>query len=201
MKLAKLALLAATLTVTPFAANAQEAGVTVYGNDDQPAGTIESNDGTNAVLDTGSYKVPLGLATFAERDGKWTINATKGQIDGMMAQQAAAAAAKLDAALSVGNAVSSADGQDAGSVLAIDSSADQILVKRGTGLVSLKKEHFAVDAEGKLTALYTLDQLGTFTTEVPEGAEVRTASGELVDFAGTGTTASTGAAVTTGASE
>jgi len=187
MKFAKLALLATTLAVTPFAANAQDAGVTVYGNDGAPAGTIESNDGTTVILDTGSYKVPLGPATFAQREGKWTINATKAQIDGMMAQQAAAAAAKIDAALTVGAAVNSADAQPAGNVIAIDTVADQILVKKDNGLVSLKKEHFAIDGAGNLTALYTLEQLGTFTTQVPEGAEVRTASGDLVDFHGTAT--------------
>ncbi|MEM9310935.1 MAG: hypothetical protein AAGA34_05750 [Pseudomonadota bacterium] len=203
MKLAKLALLATTLAVTPLAANAQDAGTTVYSQiDESTVGTIESNDGTTAVLDTGAYKAPLPLSYLAEREGKWTINATKDQIDGMMAQQAAQAAAQLDTALTVGSSVVSADAQPAGTVLAMDSTEDQILVKRGTGLVSLKKEHFAVDGAGNLTALYTLEQLATFTTEVPEGAEVRTASGELVDFAGTGmATSASATTATTGASE
>ena len=203
MKLAKLALLATTLAVPPLAANAQDAGTTVYSQiDESTVGTIESNDGTTAVLDTGAYKAPLPLSYLAEREGKWTINATKDQIDGMMAQQAAQAAAQLDTALTVGSSVVSADAQPAGTVLAMDSTEDQILVKRGTGLVSLKKEHFAVDGAGNLTALYTLEQLATFTTEVPEGAEVRTASGELVDFAGTGmATSASATTATTGASE
>ncbi|MEO0589129.1 MAG: hypothetical protein AAFY81_05940 [Pseudomonadota bacterium] len=179
MKLAKIALLATALAVTPFAANAQDAGVTVYGNDDQPAGTIESNDGTNAVLDTGSFKVPLPLATYAEREGKWTINATKAQIDGMMADQAAQAAAKLDAALVDGAAVISADSMPVGTVLAMDPDMDQYVVENETGIFMLKREHFAVDQAGALTALFTSAQLASFTAEVPEGAVVETPEGKM----------------------
>ena len=162
MKLAKIALLATALAVTPFAANAQDAGVTVYGNDDQPAGTIESNDGTNAVLDTGSFKVPLPLATY-----------------GMMADQAAKAAAKLDAALVDGAAVISADSMPVGTVLAMDPSVDQYLVANGSGVITLKREHFAVDQAGALTALFTSEQLAGFTVEVPEGAVVETPEGKM----------------------
>ncbi|MEM1196279.1 MAG: hypothetical protein AAGH57_09270 [Pseudomonadota bacterium] len=199
MKLAKPVLFATALCAIPFAANAQDAGVTVYSQvDDSTVGTIASNDGATAVLDTGDYKAPLPVATYAMREGKWTINATKAQVDGMMAAAEAEAAKKLDAALIVGAKTTSADAQYAGTVLAIDTAADQVLLKHGAGLVSLKREHFAVDGAGKLLALFTTEQLDSFTTEIPEGAEVRTASGELVDFAGASTSAPTS---TTGAAE
>lgn len=204
MKLAKRALLATTLVAVPFAANAQDAGTTIYSQvDDSTVGTIESNDGTTAILDTGAYKAPLPVGTYAMREGKWTVNATKAQIDGMMAAAEAEAQKKLAAAMAIGATVNSADAQYAGTVLAIDAAADQVLLKHGEGLVSLKPEHFALDGAGNLTALYTLEQLDTFTTVVPEGAEVRTASGELVDFAGSGAAKSAGApsTCTTGASE
>ncbi|MDJ0976959.1 MAG: hypothetical protein QNI87_00315 [Erythrobacter sp.] len=200
MKLAKLALVATTF-FAPFAANAQDAGTTVYSQiDDSTVGTIESNDGATAILDTGAYKAPLPVGTYAQREGKWTINATKEQIDGMMAAQAAEAEKKLNAALVVGAKTTSADAQYAGTVLAIDGAADQILLKHGEGLVSLKREHFALDGSGQLMALFTEEQLDEFTTEVPEGAEVRTASGDLVDFAG-GATSASAASATTGAAE
>ena len=82
MKLSKLAVLATTIAALPIAANAQDAGTTIYSQvDDSTVGTIASNDGATAVLDTGSYKAPLPVATYAQREGKWTINATKAQID------------------------------------------------------------------------------------------------------------------------
>ena len=210
MKFAKLALLATTLAAAPYAAIAQDAGTTVYSQvDDSAGGTVESNDGTTVLVDTGSYKAPLPAAAVVEREGKWTVNATKAQIDGMMASAAAEAEKKLDAALVAGAAVMTADMQPAGVILAIDDSVDQIIVEREGGIVSLKREHFAVSAEGNLTALYTMEQIASFTTEVPEGAEIRTASGTLVRNADgttptaeeTAATASAGATATTGASE
>lgn len=211
MKFAKLVLLATTLSVTPFAANAQDAGTTVYSQiDDSTVGTIESNDGTTAILDTGAYKAPLPVGTYAMREGKWTINATKEQIDGMMAQQVAAAEAKLAAVLVDGTAVVSADKMPVGTVLAMDPEKDQYLVENDTGIITLKREHFAVDADGALTALFTSAQLAGFTVEVPEGAVVETPEGmmtrtadgwEAMEEEATETTASASAASMTGASE
>lgn len=206
MKFAKLALIASTIALTPIAANAQDAGTVVYNQDAEPVqlGTVVSKTGDVVVVDTGTYEVSLPAAPFQMRDGQWTINVSLEALNGFGKQQAdaaAAAAAKLEASLVVGAAVNSADSQPAGSIIAIDTAADQILVKKDTGLVSLKKEHFALNASEDLTALYTLEQLASFTTEIPEGAEVRTASGEVVDFYGTGTTASAAAPATTGASE
>ena len=70
-----------------FAAQAQDVGATVYGNDDAPIGTVTANDGTTVTVNTGKHAAPLPANLLAEREGKWTVNATKGQIDGMMAQQ------------------------------------------------------------------------------------------------------------------
>ena len=184
MKLSKLAALATTAAFTlgalPFAASAQDAGTTVFSQvDDSTVGTIESNDGATAVLDTGSYKAPLPVGTYAQRDGKWTINATKAQIDGMMAAAAAEAEKKLSAALVDGAAVISADTMPVGTVLAMDPDADQYLIENDTGIITLKRENFAVNASGALTALFTNAQLAGFIVEVPEGAVVETPEGKM----------------------
>ena len=210
MKFAKLALLATTLAAAPYAASAQDAGTTIYGNDDQPIGTVASNDGTTVVVDTGSYKAPLPANLIGQREIGYSVNATKAQIDGMMAAQVAEAEKKLNAAIVVDAAVVSADSQPAGTIIAIDDSADQIIVENESGIISLTREAFALGTSGELTALYTGEQLASFTTEVPEGAEIRTASGQLVRAAATPedeaeaaeTTASAGgAAASTGASD
>jgi hypothetical protein len=176
MKIAKLAILATSMIVTPIAASAQDVGATVYGNDDAPIGTVESNDGAIVTINTGVHMAPLPADLLAEREIGWTVNATKVQIDAMMAQQLAETEAQLDAALMVGAALVSADGQPAGTVFAIDAAADAIIVEREAGIITLKREHFAIDANGALMALFTLDQIAANTMEVPEGAEIVTAS-------------------------
>lgn len=173
MKFAKLAVLATAMAVTPIAANAQDAGVTVFGNDDAPIGTVETNDGATVVVDTGKHKAPLPANLLAEREGKWTVNATKAQIDGMMDAQVAQANAARDAALVEGAAVVSADGMPAGTVYTIDSE-DAVIVQNDMGIVTLTRESFAVNPEGALMALYTGAQLSSNTVAVPEGAEILT---------------------------
>ena len=170
MKIAKLAVLATAIAATPIAANAQDVGATVFGNDDAPIGTVESNADGIVTVDTGSHKAPLPVDLLAEREGKWTVNATKEQIDGMMQAQVDEAIAKRDAALVVGAAVVTAQGLPAGTVYTVDEE-DTVIVQRETGIVTLKREHFAVNDQGALMALFTIDQISANTVAVPEGAE------------------------------
>ena len=173
MKFAKLAILAGAMAVTPFAANAQDVGATVFGNDDAPVGTVESNDGATVMVNTGKHVAPLPANLLAEREGKWTVNATQGQINGMMDQQvaqqqaaaaeaqaaaAAEAAAKLEAALVVGAPVITNDAQSLGTVSELQ--AENVVVTNDTaGLITLPRNFFAVDAEGQLMALASLEQI------------------------------------------
>lgn len=182
MKFAKLAMLATApalaLAVTPIAANAQSAGTTIYSQvDESVVGTVESNDGTTVLVDTGDFKAPLPVAYFAERpvgdNNAWTINATKAQIDGMMQQQQAQAEAALAAALVEGAAVVSADGSPSGMVYTIDSEG-VVIVKNEAGIVTLNRDAFAVNDTGALMALYSAEQLAANTVAVPEGAEILT---------------------------
>ena len=173
MKFAKLAILAGAMAVTPFAANAQDVGATVFGNDDAPVGTVESNDGATVMVNTGKHVAPLPANLLAEREGKWTVNATQAQINGMMDQQVAQqqaaaaeaqaaaateAAAKLEAALVVGAPVITNDAQSLGTVSELQ--AENVVVTNDTaGLITLPRNFFAVDAEGQLMALASLEQI------------------------------------------
>lgn len=165
MKFAKLAVLATVFAATPMAANAQDAGATVFGNDDAPIGTVESNDGTTVVIDTGKHKAPLPANLLAEREGKWTVNATQGQIDGMMDQQVAQAqaaadaqaaaeaeaAAKLEAAIAVGTPVITADAMPLGTISEL-LDANVVVTNEEVGLVTLPRTFFALDADDQLVA-------------------------------------------------
>ena len=75
----------------------------------------------------------------------------------MMDEQVAAAHAKRDAALVASAAVVSAKGAPLGVIDSVD--GDDVIVALAEGPVALKREHFAVDANGQLMALFTVEQI------------------------------------------
>ena len=161
MKLAKMAATAALATVfLPAAALAQvAAGATVYGPQGGEVGTVVSVDNGTVLVDTGVHKAPLPENAFGKGDKGPTITVTKAQIDAMMDEQIAAANAKRDAALVAGAAVVTAKGAPAGSIKSVE--GDAVVLESPSGAVALKREHFAVDAQGALMALFTADQIAT----------------------------------------
>lgn len=173
MKSVKLALLATLLATAPAVAHAQDVGATVYGNDGNPIGTVESVANGVVTIDTGKHKAPIPADLIGTGETGPSINATKGQIDAMMDAQVAEANAKRDAALVEGAAVVSADGMPAGTIYTIDSE-DTVILQNEGGIVTLTRESFAVSPEGALMALYSAQQLTANTVAVPEGAEILT---------------------------
>lgn len=153
MKFGKFILAATAIAMTPVAANAQDVGATVMGNDDAAIGTVLSNDGTNVVIDTGTHQVPLPVTAFGTSDAGPTLNVTKTQLDEMMAAQLAQAAAALEAALVVGAPVITADNQPLGAVEEID--GENIIIAEGEEKVTLTKNLLALDANGTIMALAT----------------------------------------------
>src|SRR5690606_33353415 len=130
---------AMALASVSTAALAQDVGATIMGNDEAAVGTVVSNDGSNVVVDTGKHKVPLAASSFAEIEGVWSVNITKGELDSMMDQALAEAAAKLDAALVEGAQVVTADAQVLGAVDTIDGT--NVVIKGDNDfIVTLPKE-------------------------------------------------------------
>ena len=159
MKIAKFAaaaIAAASLATAAYAAEVT-VGATVYGPEGNPVGTVESVADGVVTLDTGKHKAPLPTSAFGEGETGPTITVTKAQLDAMLDEQIAAANAQRDAALVAMAAVVSADGQAAGTIDSIE--GDAIILARPGGKVSLLREHFAVDANGQLMVLYTVQQL------------------------------------------
>ena len=120
-------------------------------------GTVVSVADGVVTLDTGAHKAPLPANAFGKGDKGPTITVTKAQIDGMIEEQLAAAAARRDAALMAGAAVASATGAPLGTVTTVE--GDAIVVETSEGPVAMKREHFAVDANGALMALFTVEQI------------------------------------------
>lgn len=191
MKFAKLAVAAVALAATPALANEQVvAGATVTGPEGNAVGTIVSVENGQAIIDTGKHKVPLALDMYGEGETGPTITVTKAQLDSMMDAQLAEAAAKLDAALVVGAAVVSADGQPVGTVYTIDTE-NMVIVKNDAGIITLTRDSFTVSPEGALMARYSAADIAANTTPVAEGAEILTPAQARAKQAGTAAGAET----------
>jgi sporulation protein YlmC with PRC-barrel domain len=161
MKITKLALIATLLAATPATAFAQDVGATVYGNDGNAIGTVENVADGIVLIDTGKHKAPIPANLIGPGDDGPSINATKEQVDAMMDAQVAEALAKRDAALVAGSPVVSANGNPAGTLTEVDMTIDEIILESPDGPVAMKKEHFAVDPNGQLVALFTREQIAS----------------------------------------
>ena len=160
MKFTRLAAFSTFLAAAaiPAAAFAQvAAGATVYGPDGTAVGTVASVDAGTVMVDTGTYKAPLPENAFGKGDKGPTITVTKAQLDEMMAQQVAAANTARDAELVAGAAVVSPKGAPLGTIKSVD--GDAVVLESPSGAVALKREHFALDANGALIALFTAEQV------------------------------------------
>ena len=159
MKLARLTATAAAFAVLlPAAAFAQvAAGAKVYGPQGNEVGTVVKVEGGVVTLDTGAHQAPLPEDAFGKSDKGLTITVTKAQIDAMMDEQVAAANAARDAALIAGAVVVTAKGAPAGTIKTVE--ADAVVLESPSGPVALKREHFVVNAQGALMALFTAEQI------------------------------------------
>lgn len=159
MKFVKLAAAALALVSYPAIAAAPEVavGATIYGPEGAIVGTVESVADGVVTVDTGKHKAPLPADSFGPGDNGPTITVTQAQINAMLDEQVAAAAAKRDAALVSGAMVHTAGNTMLGTVKSVE--GDDVIVTLETGPVAMLREHFAVNADGTLIALFTMDQI------------------------------------------
>lgn len=157
MKFAKMAIVAAVFAASPVLAQAQAevtTGATVYGPEGNQVGTIVSVGNGQAVLDTGTHKVPLAIESYGQNDKGLVISVTKAQLEGMVAQATAQATAARDAALVVGANVMAADHAPLGTIIEIN--GDNIVIARGgdeTRKVTLLREYFTAGEHGLMARL------------------------------------------------
>lgn len=194
MKITKLALAATLLAAVAPAAMAQEAapaqqaapaqtgqtaiapGATVMGNDGNPVGTVETVSGDVVVIDTGKHKAPVPASAIGMSETGPSVNISQAQLNEMMDAQMAEAMAKRDAALVAGAEVFSANGNPAGTLAEVDLGTDVIVLESPAGKVALKKEHFAVDPQGRLLALFTREQIETAAASAADASDATGAS-------------------------
>jgi hypothetical protein len=160
MKFVKLAA-ATALAFSSVAAFAQEGslavGATVYGPQGEAVGTVETVADGIVTLDTGKHKAPLPAEVFGAGENGPTITVTQAQINAMLDDQIAAAEALRDAALVPGAMVHTAGDLMLGNVKSVE--GDDVVVNIEDGPVAMLREHFAINANGTLIALFTMEQI------------------------------------------
>lgn len=160
MKFAKLAAATAlALSSLPALAAGPElaVGTTIYGPQGDVVGTVETIADGIVTVDTGKHKAPLPADVFGTSEQGPTITVTQAQINAMLDEQIAAALAQRDAALVAGAMVHTAGDAMLGNVKSVD--GDNVVVEIESGAIAMKREHFAVNGNGTLIALFTMDQI------------------------------------------
>lgn len=154
-----LALLVGALALSPAAATAQSVGTTIYGNDGQPVGTVTEVNAQVVVIDTGTHKAPVPTNLVYDSEQGKSVNASRDEIDMMMAERLAEAERRRDQALVAGAQVVSVGGRNVGTLTTVDLKGNAIILASPQGPLRLKKEHFAVNPQGELIVLYSRDQI------------------------------------------
>jgi len=117
-------------------------GTTVFGNDGGEVGKIVSAASDSVVVDTGAQKATLPKSAFAIGAKGPSINATKAQLEQLVAASAAQSNAALTAALIPGAEVRGKAGTVIGTIKEV--SGDQVVLNRTEGgLVSLGRTAFS----------------------------------------------------------
>jgi len=147
------ALAFAGMSAPALAQNAAVAvGAKVFGPDGSEVGTIESVEGDNVVVNTGSLTAALPADVFGAGDNGPTIGWNKAELEAAVGAANQEAAAALQTAFVAGADLYSTDRQLLGKV---DSVADStFVVTLASGAFTLPKEQVAMQAD-KLTFLAT----------------------------------------------
>ncbi|MBV1691347.1 hypothetical protein KRR38_27595 [Novosphingobium sp. G106] len=180
MNFFKPALVAVAVVLLPSVASAQatpptmpvpnlSAGVVVYDPQGAEVGRIVSAAGDSVVLDTGTNKATLPKNVFGVSAKGPTVNATRGQIDAMVAAASAKANAALEAALVPGAEVKGSAGALIGTIK--DVSGDNVTIDRAAGPVRIARKAFTVGPHGLTISLTTaeLEAAAQAATQPPSG--------------------------------
>lgn len=113
------------------AAAAPTAGATIYDAQGAVVGTIASVDGTNAIVDTGTVKAAVPLASFGTSPKGPTLGMTKAELDAAAGQSQAQAAAAFKEQLAAGTSVYGSAGALLGTIKAVDAQLVTLTTPKG----------------------------------------------------------------------
>lgn len=107
------------------------AGTTVYDSAGASVGTIDSNDGTNSVLNTGTVKVTLANTSFGNSKTGPTLAMTKAELDAAAGAKVAESGAAMKAKLVAGAQVYGTSGTMVGTIKSADAQFVTLTTPKG----------------------------------------------------------------------
>ncbi|WP_296715922.1 hypothetical protein [Erythrobacter sp.] len=140
----------------PQAATVQP-GAVIYGSDGAEIGTVAGEQGDVVVLKVGERNVPIARTAISQGATGPAIAVTRAELVAQFDQQVAAYQAELDAALTQGAAVQTADNQSLGTIESVSGNA--VAVQGSDGPMTLPKASLALNDQGKVTVRATMAQV------------------------------------------
>ncbi|WP_193752961.1 hypothetical protein [Sphingomonas endophytica] len=175
------------------------AGATVYDTSGGVVGTIDSTDGTNAVINTGTVKAAVPLTSLGKGAQGPVLAMTKAQLDAAAGQQQAQANAEFKSKLVPGATVYGTGGAQLGTIKSVDASGVTLTTADGDAVLPVTG--FGPGPQGILLGM-TAAQLkaamsaagGAAGTATSAAGEAAGAVGSTVGDAATAATGAVGAA-------
>lgn len=119
----------------PAAGAAVTTGATVYDTSGGVVGTVESTDGTNAVVNTGTVKAAIPLTSLGTGAQGPVLAMTKAQLEAAAGQQQAQASADFKAKLVPGATVYGTGGAQLGTIKSVDASGVTLTTADGDAVL------------------------------------------------------------------
>lgn len=141
------------------------AGTVIYGSDGAVIGTVSRAEGDVVLLDVDQRGVPIPRNAVRMGENGATIDVTKASLIAQFDQQMAAFESQLEAALTAGAAVQTADGQQLGTIR--ETSSDAVVVDGTDGPLTLPRQMMTLDNQGALIVRATMDQIKQAMTAQP----------------------------------
>lgn len=167
-------------------------GATVYDTSGGVVGTVESTDGTNAVVNTGTVKAAIPLTSLGQGAQGPVLAMTKAQLEAAAGQQQAQASADFKSKLVPGATVYGTGGTQLGTIKSVDASG--VTLTTADGPVVLPVNGFGPGPQGIVLGM-TAAQLKAAMTAAGGGSAGASSSSSSSTTAGdmaAGTTAATG---------
>lgn len=142
-------------------------GATVYDTSGGVVGTVESTDGTNAVVNTGTVKAAIPLTSLGKGAQGPVLAMTKAQLEAAAGQQQAQASAEFKSKLVPGATVYGTGGTQLGTIKSVDASGVTLTTADGDAVLPVTG--FGPGPQGILLGM-TADQLKAAMTAAAPAA-------------------------------
>ena len=168
-------------------------GATVYDTAGGVVGTVDSTDGTNAVINTGTVKAAVPLTSLGKGAQGPVLALTKAQLEAAAGQQQAQASAEFKSKLVPGATVYGTGGAQLGTIKSVD--ATGITLTTTDGDAKLPMNGCGPGPQG-ITIGMTADQLKAAMGAAAPAASASAATAPQAEAAATGSDTAAGAAPT-----